>query len=100
METLQQISMGFLGLIIYNIFSLRKHLTTIHTASFWEAYKMSGKYMVPIWSFAFISSIAITIAISPDTSIAISQLTGMDIGNSNAAFFTMGLMTTSLADTK
>lgn len=100
MEVLEHIGMGVLGLLIYNVFTLRKHLKTIHTGTFWEAYKDSGKYMVPLWGFAIITFVAITIFISPDTAAAISTLTGMDVGQSGAAFFTMGLMATSLADTK
>lgn len=97
---LEHIGMGVMGLLLYNVFSLKKHLKLIHTNTFWEAYKDSGKYMISLWGFAIISLISIIIYVSPETAAAISQLTGMDVAQSNAAFFTMGLMATSLADTK
>lgn len=101
-DFLIHVGIGLLGVILYNVFVFRKHLSkpsVLSTKAFWDAYVMESKFMW-IWSCFLLLIVSAIVSISPETADSIKQLTGLDIADSLPAYFTFGLGVCSLADTK
>jgi len=101
-DFLIHVGIGLLGVVLYNVFVFRKHLSNpsvLSTKTFWNAYLMESKFMW-IWSCFLLIIVSAIVYISPETSESIKQLTGLDIADSLSAYFTFGLGVCSLANTK
>jgi hypothetical protein len=87
--------------VLYNLWAFRKYLKreTLGTKVFWSNYVKSSKWLW-LWSGLFLVSVSLIVGFSPDTATAITQLTGLDLTDNSAAYFTFGLGVCSLADTQ
>jgi hypothetical protein len=102
MDFIKHFGICILGIIIYNIWVFRKHLSKpklLMSKAFWDSFWLESKFKL-MWCVLFALSISTTISISPDTAISIKDLTGLDLQNNLSAYFTFGLGVSSLVDTK
>ena len=97
-----QFSLGLLGVFLYNLIAFKDQLS--HTKDmgkgiFWKAIWVESRWLW-IWCVAMILTISGVIAIEPGISEAISTLTGLDVGESKAAFLTLGFGIAGGVDSK
>ena len=98
---LQQIGIGILAILIYNVFKFHKFLNKkeLTTKVFWEAFWIESKFTW-IWTIIMIILISLVIYVLPESAESINTLTGLNVGTQLVSFFTVGLGLSSLVDTK
>jgi hypothetical protein len=85
--------LSLLGIIIYTLF---KALPYIQTNTFNIIYFLKDNKYKWLWSCITIILIGLVITLEPETAGFLKTFLGLDITNSNAAFFTLGLGVSNL----
>lgn len=98
---LEQLGIGILGILIYNVFKFQRFLKKkdLATKVFWEAFWSDSKFTW-LWTFLMLLLLSVTIKVLPESSESIKTLTGLDIGTQLVSFFTLGIGLSSIVDTK
>ncbi len=98
---LQQIGVGILAVLIYNVFKFQKLLNKkeLATKTFWRSFWIESK-ATWIWTALMLVLISVVIYALPESAESISTLTGLNVGTQLVSFFTLGLGLSSLVDTK
>ena len=98
---LQQIGVGILAVLIYNVFKFQKLLNKkeLATKVFWQSFWTGSKFTW-IWTLLMLVLISVVIYALPESAESINTLTGLNVGTQLVSFFTLGLGLSSLVDTK
>lgn len=85
-QTLINLGLGFLGLAIFTVWSIREHLAEF-------SFKILFQRNVPfwIWSVTMLLLFSILLTVSPQGATAIKTVTGLDVVSEPSAFIAMGL---------
>jgi len=98
---LEQIGIGILGMLIYNVFKFssffkeKQHMTKVFWASLWDKYKFKFA-----WTVVMLILISVTIKVLPESAESIKALTALDVGTQLVSFLTLGIGLSSIVDTK
>tara|TARA_R110000851_G_scaffold108617_1_gene230022 strand:- start:5163 stop:5489 length:327 start_codon:yes stop_codon:yes gene_type:complete len=97
---LQQIGIGILAVLLYNVFKFQKMLNKkdLKTKVFWTSYWIEWKFKW-LWNVLMLVLISSTIYMIPESAESIKNLTALDIGTQLVSFFTLGIGLSSLTDT-
>ena len=88
-----KILLSLLGILIYTVF---KALPYIQTNTFDVIYFLRDNKYKWLWSCTVITLIGLVITLEPETANFLKTFLGLDITNSNASFFTLGLGVSNL----
>ena len=88
-----KIYLSLLGILIYTVL---KALPYIQTNTFDIVYFLKDNKYKWLWSVILILLISLVITLEPETALLLKTFLGLDIANSNAAFFTLGLGVSNL----
>lgn len=94
--------LGLLGILLYTVWMFRSHLYTpkvLATRQFWRNYLDKSKFLW-LWSVLMLILVVAIVTLSPDTAQAIADLTGLQIMENPASFFTFGLGISAITDSK
>lgn len=80
-----KLALGFLAIILYAVFTSRKHLT----AWSWKIF-FKGNIPFWIWSSAMILILITIVTLSPESATAIKTMIGLDVNGEPASFLTLG----------
>jgi hypothetical protein len=87
MLILQNIGLGLLGIVFYNLFKSKDY---IFAKEFSFSTFLNENFKAWIWSILVIISIVVTITIEPTTKDFLKTFTGLDLTASPAGFFFFG----------
>ena len=102
MDFTMKLALGILGILLYTVWMFRDHLRTpsiLRTKQFWNEYFEQSKFSW-LWSVLMLALVIAIVSISPETAQAIADLTGLQVVDNAAAFFTFGLGISALTDSK
>lgn len=102
MIILEQLGVSSLGILLYNLWKIRKFLKNpkqMQTKAFWVALWIEIKFVL-LWTYLMLVVLATTIFFYPELGASIKSMTGFDVNSSIISFFTLGGILSSVVDRK
>lgn len=99
MDTLLNIAIGLLGIIFLTVFNAKDYIFKKDLTFSWVTHGKEN-WSRWFWAFLMVSIIAVITRMEPETASGIKAFTGLDIEETRASFFSLGLALTAMIKKK